>query len=228
MSSVPAPAMSPQPQPQSEQEPQPRQQQQPQEASLYLPGVEAHPKPGVYRALIEAAKSRHAEYSKIWDLFAFQQDFTIHLARFTQGVLRQPATISPALRELIAAYTSYQNECRFCTNAHAAAAAELLADDALVWSALRDLEGSTLDEKEKALLRFVGKVTKNLPAIEASDIATLRSAGWDDEAIYYAITTCALFNFYNRWITATGVPAMSEEAHRQQGRMLASHGYVRD
>ena len=50
----------------------------------------------------------------------------------------------------------------------------------------------------------------------------------DDEAIYYAITTCALFNFYNRWITTSGVPAMSEEAHRQQGRMLASHGYVRD
>jgi uncharacterized peroxidase-related enzyme len=200
----------------------------PQQASLYLPGVEANPKPSIYQTLIESAKSRQAEYSKIWDLFAFQPDFTIHLARFTQGVLRQPATISPALRELIAAYTSYQNECRFCTNAHAAAAAELLGDEALVWSALRDLEASALDEKEKALLRFAGKVTKNLPAIQEDDIATLRSAGWDDEAIYYAVTTCALFNFYNRWITATGVPAMSEEAHRQQGRMLATRGYVRD
>jgi uncharacterized peroxidase-related enzyme len=197
-------------------------------AQLFLPGVEANPKPGIYQTLIASAKSRGAEYSKIWDLFAFQQDFTIHMARFTQGVLRQPATISPALRELIAAYTSCQNECRFCTNAHAAAAAELLGDEALVWSALRDVEASALGEKDKALLRFTGKVTKNLPAIQEADIATLRSAGWDDEAIYYTITTCALFNFYNRWISATGVPAMSAEAHRQQGRMLASHGYVRD
>jgi uncharacterized peroxidase-related enzyme len=196
--------------------------------SLYLPGVEDNPQPGIYQDLIAAARGRSAEYSKIWDLFAFQQAFTVHLAHFTQGVLRQPATISPGLRELVAAYTSYQNECAFCTQAHAAAASELLGNETLVWSALRDLDHAPLDEKEKQLLRFVGKVTKNLPAIQAEDIDALRSAGWDDEAIYYAITTCALFNFYNRWITATGVPEMSAEHHRQQGKALASRGYVRD
>jgi len=198
------------------------------EHTLYLPGVEAHPQPGVYQDLIAAARAKNAEYSKIWDLFAFQQTFTIHLARFSQGVLRQPASISPGLRELIAAYTSYQNECAFCTQAHAAAASELLGNEALVWGALRDLEHAPLDEKEKQLLRFVGKVTKNLPGIQREDVDTLRSAGWDDEAIYYAITTCALFNFYNRWITASGVPEMSTDNHRQQGKTLASRGYVRD
>ena len=51
--------------------------------------------------------------------------------------------------------------------------------------------------------------TTDLPAFGASDIAAARAAGWDDEAIYFAITTCALFNFYNRWITATGVPSVA-------------------
>jgi uncharacterized peroxidase-related enzyme len=207
---------------------QPAPAQAPGLKALYLPDVETHPQQGVYQALIEAAKRSNTEYSKIWDLFAFQQEFTVHLARFTQGVLRQPATISAGLRELIAAYTSYQNECRFCTKAHAAAASELLGDESLVWSVLRDLESSPLDEKDKVLLRFVGKVTKTLPAIEGDDVAVLQAAGWDDEAIYYAITTCALFNFYNRWITATGVPVMSGEAHRAQGKILASRGYIRD
>ena len=55
-----------------------------------------------------------------------------------------------------------------------------------------------------------------------------RGAGWDDEAIYFAITTCALFNFYNRWITATGVPEMSPDGHRRQGKALAERGYIRD
>lgn len=196
--------------------------------ALYLPGVEENPQPGIYQDLIAAARRDNAEYSKIWDLFAFQQTFTIHLARFTQGVLRQPASISPGLRELIAAYTSYQNECAFCTQAHAAAASELLGSETLVWSALRDLDHAPLDEKEKTLLRFVGKVTKDLPSIQGEDVDALRSAGWDDEAIYYAITTCALFNFYNRWITATGVPEMSKDNHRQQGKTLAARGYVRD
>jgi uncharacterized peroxidase-related enzyme len=197
-------------------------------ASLFLPGVEANPKPGTYHDLIQSALSRNAEYSKIWDLFAFQQNFTIHLGRFTHGVLREPAPISPGLRELIAAYTSYQNECAFCTMAHAAAAAELLGSEELVWSALGDLESAELEEKDKAILRFTAKVTKALPSVGAADLDVLRAAGWDDEAIYYAITTCALFNFYNRWITASGVPEMSEAAHRQQGKMLATRGYIRD
>jgi uncharacterized peroxidase-related enzyme len=195
--------------------------------SLYLPEVEAAPQPGIYADLIAAARVQGAEYSKIWDLFAFRQDFTVHLARFTQGVLRTPASISPGMRELIAAYTSHQNECAFCTRAHAAAAAELLGDEPLVRTALEDLDHAPLADREKRLLRFAGRVTKTLPAVDAADIEALRSAGWDDEAIYYAVTTCALFNFYNRWITATGVPAMSDEAHRRQGKALADHGYVR-
>jgi len=198
------------------------------QAALFLPEVEARHQPGIYRDLIASARERNAEYSKIWDLFAFQQSFTIHMARFTQGVLRQPASISPALRELIAAYTSYQNQCAFCTQAHAAAAGELYGDHALVSTALRDLDRAPLDDKTKLLLRFVGKVTTTLPATGAEDVEALRQAGWDDEAIYYAITACALFNFYNRWITATGVPEMSAEAHRQQGKALAERGYVRD
>lgn len=196
--------------------------------SLYLPGVEANPQPGTYRSLIQAAKDRNAEYSKIWDLFAFQESFTVHLARFTHGVLREPATISPGFRELIAAYTSSLNECAFCTRAHAAAAAELLGDEALVSSVLRDRDRSLLDDREKALLAFVEKVTKNLAAVREHDVEALRAAGWDDEAIYYTITTCALFNLYNRWITATGVPEMSADGHRQQGRTLAARGYTRD
>jgi uncharacterized peroxidase-related enzyme len=195
---------------------------------LYLPGVENNPKPGLYKDLIDSARGRGAAYSKIWDLFAFQPSFTDSLSRFSQGVLRKPASISPAMRELIAAWTSFQNECRFCTRAHSAAAAELFGSEDLVRGVLENLEASALEEKDKAILRYVTKITRHLPAVTPGDVEQVRAAGWDDEAIYYAITTCALFNFYNRWITATGVPEMSEEAHRLQGQHLARHGYSRE
>jgi uncharacterized peroxidase-related enzyme len=202
----------------------------PQNASgqLYLPGVVSNPEDGVYKDLIDAARDQDAEYSKIWDLFAFRESFTVHLARLSEGVLRSPASISNAMRELIAAFTSYQNECRFCTEAHAAAAADLFGSETLVSMVLSDLEGSPLEAKEKFLLRFTAKITKNLPAVTREDVEEVRAAGWDDEAIYYAITTCALFNFYNRWITATGVPEMSPEAHRLQGQNIARRGYIRE
>jgi alkylhydroperoxidase family enzyme len=104
---------------------------------------------------------------------------------------------------------------------------ELLGSEEAVWSVLRDLESSPLAEKDKALFRFVDKVNHDSPNITPADIEVLHAASWSDEAIYFAITVCALFNFYNRWIDATGVHALSDEAHREGGRRMAVHGYVR-
>jgi hypothetical protein len=70
-------------------------------------------------------------------------------------------------------------------------------------------------------------VNHDSPHISAADLDAARAAGWDDEALYFAITVCALFNFYNRWIDATGVHAMSDEAHRQGAKRSAQFGYVR-
>jgi alkylhydroperoxidase family enzyme len=103
-----------------------------------------------------------------------------------------------------------------------------LGSEELVWGVLRDLETSSLDKKHKALFRFVDKVNHDSPRITAEDMAPLRAVGWDDEAIYFAITACALFNFYNRWIDASGVHALSEEAHRAGGKRSAKNGYARD
>ena len=96
----------------------------------------------------------------------------------------------------------------------------------LVCGALRDLETSAFDEKDKALLRFVSKVNLDSHHISPDDMQPLYTVGWDDEAIYYAITVCALFNFYNRWIDASGVHALSEAAHREGGKRLKQHGYA--
>jgi alkylhydroperoxidase family enzyme len=102
-----------------------------------------------------------------------------------------------------------------------------LADHSLVQSVLADLESSALDERHKALFRFVDRVNHDSSKITAADLDQVRAAGWSDEAIYFAITVCALFNFYNRWIDATGVHALSDEAHRIGGKRMASQGYVR-
>ena len=92
---------------------------------------------------------------------------------------------------------------------------------------LRDVETSPLDEQHKVLFRFIDKVNHDSPRTTAADLDAVRAAGWSDEALYFAITVCALFNFYNRWIDAAGVHALSDEAHRQGAKRSAVHGYVR-
>lgn len=93
---------------------------------------------------------------------------------------------------------------------------------------MRDLETSALDEKHKVLFRLVDRVNHESPRMGADDFTPARDAGWTDDELYFAITVCALFNFYNRWIDATGVHALSDQAHREGARRSAAMGYVRD
>jgi hypothetical protein len=80
---------------------------------MFLPGVERNTEPSVYTNLIRSMRETGLEYPQIWHMFAFLPRATEHLARFTQEILRGPAPLSPGIRELIAAYTSYRNDCPF-------------------------------------------------------------------------------------------------------------------
>jgi hypothetical protein len=80
---------------------------------LFLPDVERDNAPSPYTTAIRAMRERGAEYPQIWHLFAYLPSATIHLARFTQEILRGPSPFSPGMRELIAAYTSKRNDCPF-------------------------------------------------------------------------------------------------------------------
>ena len=110
---------------------------------------------------------------------------------------------------------------------HAAVAAVLLGSEELVQQVLEDIDSSALTDAEKLLLHFLDKVNHDSPRITPADIAPLHAAGWTDEQLWYAITVCALFNFYNRWIDATGVCALSDETHREGGKRSATGSYAR-
>ena len=194
---------------------------------MYLREVEENPKPSVYRDLLENAKTSGGDYWQIWHLLAFDPEAAHHLAALSHTLMHKPSPLSAGLRELIAAYTSSLNDCDFCMKAHAAVASRLLGDEALVWSVIDNLETSALAEKEKMLLRFVQKVTLEPSSITAVDTQALNKAGWDDASIFYAISACALFNFYNRWISANGVHPVSDEAFKRLASRMAAAGYAR-
>jgi hypothetical protein len=80
---------------------------------MFLSGVENNPQAGPYRDLIGMMHAQGQEYPQIWHLFAFRKEAGNHLSRFTQEIMREPAPISPGMRELIAAFTSHQNDCPF-------------------------------------------------------------------------------------------------------------------
>jgi hypothetical protein len=80
---------------------------------MFLPCVESCTTPSPYQDAIRALRDSGAEYPQIWHMFGFLPRATEHLAKFTQEILREESPLTPGLRELIAAYTSYENHCPF-------------------------------------------------------------------------------------------------------------------
>ena len=80
---------------------------------MHLPDVEAFEGEGPRAEAIKRMRAAGVPVPQIFHLFNFKTDRTDHLASFTHGVMRGPSPLSPGERELIAAFTSRQNNCPF-------------------------------------------------------------------------------------------------------------------
>ena len=103
----------------------------------------------------------------------------------------------------------------------------MLRDRTLVNAVLEDYRTAPIDDREKALFAFIEKMNQQSNRIRRDDIDRLKEAGWTEEAIYDAITVCALFRFYNAWIDATGVHDLPAAAYKMSGKRMAEQGYIR-
>ncbi|MCX6599636.1 MAG: peroxidase [Acidobacteria bacterium] len=82
-------------------------------------------------------------------------------------------------------------------------------------------------EPERLLFDFVDRVNRVPASIDAYDVEVLKAVGWSEEAVYDALTVCALFNYYNRWVDASGVADMGEDGYRAAGKRIAQNGYAK-
>jgi alkylhydroperoxidase family enzyme len=95
-----------------------------------------------------------------------------------------------------------------------------------VQAVLEDYRTAPIPEREQALFAFLERVSRESNQVTAAEVAAVVHAGWTEEALYDAITVCALFKFYNTWIDATGVGDMPPELYEMSGQRLATAGYL--
>lgn len=203
-------------------------------AGTFLPDLEANKTPGgQYGKSIAALRAAGREVPGIMHLLAFKPKMGDLLNQLTHEIMRGASLLSPAFRELIATIVSEGNDCAFCRDSHAEAAAQLFESEGRVKKGkghqfIGDvLEGDAkLTDAEWALLEFVVQVNLESQDIEEKDIKKLRKAGWADDAIHDAITVTALFNFYNRWVGAHGVEWEQEDSSMASGTRIAQRGYI--
>lgn len=165
----------------------------------------------------------------IRSLVMFRPDTGQHLYHLVQVLLRGESPLTPAERELIAAYVSARNACVFCSCSHAAAARYLYQEGSeVVDLVLEDYRQAPISDKLKALLAIAGKVQADARTVSKEDVARAREAGADDRAIHDTVLIAATFCLFNRYVDglATFTPPAHDTAYVQMGERMGSLGYV--
>ena len=90
----------------------------------------------------------------------------------------------------------------------------------------RDHETAPISAKDKALWRYLAKVNDTPAQVAQADVDAVKSAGWDEQSIYDAATVCSLFNYFNRWIDAAGVPPPPPGLYEKRLEQHGDLGYV--
>jgi uncharacterized peroxidase-related enzyme len=130
----------------------------------------------------------------ICGLFWFRPEMARPLNELVEVLLRGPSTLTTGERELIAAYVSGLNDCRYCCSSHSAfAAAQLPGGMALVEEVHADPEGAAIPAKLKALLRIASAAAQGGPRITEHDMTAARAAGATDTEIHDCVLMAVAF-----------------------------------
>ena len=105
-------------------------------------------------------------------LFRFRPEAALPLNALSEVLLCGDSTLTRGERELIAAYVSALNQCRFCFYTHAAFAAVRAPEGmTIVEQVCADLDSAPVTEKLRKLLAIAGAVQEGGRKVSAGQVA---------------------------------------------------------
>lgn len=147
-----------------------------------------------------------------------------HAKRLTQEAMRGPSPWSVGDRELMAAYVSRVNDAPFCIGAHTATAAAAYGDRARVDAVLADLDSAPVDERLRATLRMLGRLSVQ-GSLDAEDIRGVLATGVSARQIEDALAVGFVFNTTDRLANAFAFELLDRKGFDAGAKYLLRRGY---
>ena len=126
---------------------------------------------------------------------------------------------SIAQRELLAAFVSSTNACKYCTGAHTATAMEFGVEETLISNLIDNVDTADVDENMKPIFKYLKKLTLTPTKMVQSDADAVFNAGWSERALYDAIIISCTWSFMNRFVEGLGLSVIPEH-FGMEGKML--------
>lgn len=147
------------------------------------------------------------------------------LIEYHEILLRGRSPFTEAQRELIAAYVSGLNQCRYCHGVHTATAERLGVQKGVIPRLIDDIDAASIADEMKPVLRYARALTERPASITQAHADAILAVGWDESAVFHTVAVTALFNFMNRLVEGLGIE-FDEAYTRDSSQRLAEHGYL--
>jgi len=134
--------------------------------------------------------------------YSFDQDKLRAFMALYNDLMLADSGLSKLEREMIAVVVSAVNSCFYCLSAHGASVRQLSGDPVLGEQMVMNYRVADITPRQRAMLDFAWKLTKEPEAMEETDRQALRDQGFSDRDIWDISAVASFFNMSNRMASA--------------------------
>ena len=180
--------------------------------ALDLPMVD--PLPEATQKYFDVCQEKLGMIPNVLQAYAFDIEKLNSFTAMYNDLMLGASALSKLEREMIAVAVSSVNKCYYCLVAHGAAVRELSGDPQLGEALVMNYKVAKVTDKQRAMLDFSVKLTKESANVVEADRQALRDAGFTDRDIWDIASVAAFFNMTNRVASASDMRP-NEEYHAQ-------------
>jgi len=161
-------------------------------------------------AVFDLARTPHGTLDNVMRVHSLRPaTMTGHVTLYRSVLHSDDNTVPFWFLETVASYVSILNDCGYSLLHHWANASRLMDDPARSDAVRAALDAhrpeDAFEGKELAMLRYAGKLTTDVGAIEKADVEAMKQAGATDGEILEVNQVVAYFNYSNRLLNGLGV-----------------------
>ncbi|MDQ6931718.1 MAG: peroxidase-related enzyme [Candidatus Eremiobacteraeota bacterium] len=157
-----------------------------------------HELPADIREVFETSETKLGFVPNVFRAYAKRPDHFRAFMAYHDILMKGPSDLSRAEREAIVVAVSAENCCQYCVTAHGAALRILGKDPIVAEQIATNWRTADLPDRLRAILSFASRVNEPSFAATDSEIAELRSYGFDDNTIWDVAAIASFFGFSNR------------------------------
>ena len=124
---------------------------------------------------------------------------------YHDALMEKQGGLTKAEREMIVVATSAANQCQYCVVAHGAILRIRAKDPLIADQVASNYRKADITPRQKAMLDFAMKVSREAEAIAEPDFERLRAHGFGDEDIWDIAAVAAFFALSNRMANFTSM-----------------------